>query len=377
MFISQINRDPNEQDEAGSFQDAISNAMDTAEQETPESKENESNEGKEENAEGTETENKWDGKTDRRSKFSGQERRNSALDPEHELDFEMEPGKGKAKFKTSELKEAAKFIHANKDSIAGALKIREMAAKHPEFGKILQTVIGKSFNGENFNQDFATKTLSALEGKAEKIEDKIDDKEDDIKEMQTLLDELDQDSPQAKILARNIANQKAQRSQLQNALNQINEMKSRVDGIEQKNTDFLKKQETEHTSVEVKRLSETFSKEIGALTDAQKKDGYKFIDADEQAEFDSTVRNIVASNAKNIKTDADFVKSIQDAAKAVYDKMSKRREAYVNDYLKKKGQTPKTKDEEKPKQKKENDDDSLNGKTIGETIADAMFAESA
>lgn len=75
----------------------------------------------------------------------------------------------------------------------------------------------------------------------------------------------------------------------------------------------------------VKRFSELYNKEIGALTDKDKKDGYKFIDENEAKEFDIAVRNAVAANSAGVNSDEDFVNLIRGTAKVAYDNMSKRR----------------------------------------------------
>ena len=368
-----VMRDP---DPEPGFGESIVEALDAAEKETPETPDAPA--ATDEPAKPAEPQ-PWD-KTERRKAYEGEKRRASDKvdpDPETELDFEFEAGKGKAKLKLSELKDTAKWIHQNKGTLASMMKHREMVTKYPEFGKIMETVMEKSFNGGELNKEFVSKTLAALEGKQEKIEGKIEDKDDLIEEMQRQLEDLDPESPQAKILNKSIIYQKGLKAELRNQMSEskkrIDAMEAKLNGVEKKHTDFLSEQDKAEQTVEVKRLSEIYSKEVGTLTDKEKKDGYKFIDEDEQKEFDSAVRNSIASNSKDIKSDADFVKLIQSTAKAVYDKMSKRRETWVNDYLKKKGQLPK-KDEEKPK--KEEEKDPLEGKTMGQLIADHMFSES-
>lgn len=272
-------------------------------------------------------------------------------DPEFEMDWEDEPGKGKAKAKLSELKETAKWIRENKQMVAGTLKIREEAQKNPNFGKALQTLINKSYNEKGEYQGaYVDNVLKQLEGQQEKIEDKIEDKTDDILEMENMLKELDEDSPHAKILKRNISAAKVMRQQLRDALDQNKKFQDRLDGVEKFQKDTISEKENAEKTAQVKRLSGLYDTEIGALTDEAKSDGYKFVDADEKADFDRAVRDAVAANAGAIKSSEEFVKSIKDTAKAVYDKMVKRREAYVNDYLrKKKGPEPKPPAKEEPK----------------------------
>ena len=361
-----------EGDESGGFGEAIVTALDAQEKETPATPETP------EAPKEPETPPAWD-KTERRKSYEGEKRRASDkvdTDPETELDFEFEAGKGKAKMKLSELRDTAKWIHDNKGTLSSMLKHREMVTKYPEFGKVMNAVIEKSFTGNELNKDFVTKTLASLEGKAERIEEKLEDKDELIDEMQTQLDDLDPDSPQAKILKKSIVYQKGLKAELRKQMSEgqkrIDALEAKLNGVEKKHTEFLSEQDKAEHAVEVKRISEIFKTEFGALIDKEKKDGYKFIDDDEKKEFDSAVRQAVANGSKDIKGDAEFVKLIQSTAKAVYDKMSKRRETWVNDYLKKKGQIPKEK--EKEPAKKPEEDDPLKGKSIGQAIADEMFS---
>ena len=368
------------------FGEAIVSALDAQEAEAPEAPETPA---------APETPPAWD-KTERRKGYEGEKRRASDkppvidADPEHELDFEFEAGKGKAKMKLSELRDVAKWIHEQKGTLSSMLKHREMATKFPEFGKIMNTVIEKSFNGNELNKDFVTKTLATLEGKQEKVEEKIEDKDELIEEMQSQLDDLDPDSPQAKILKKSIVYQKGLKSELRkqaaDSQKRIDALEAKFNGVEKTQKDFLSEQDKAEQTVEIKRLSQIYTKEVGVLTDKDKKDGYKFIDEDEQKEFDSAVRKAVAVGSKDIKDDAAFVTLIQLSAKAVYEKMSKRRETWVNDYLKKKGQGKEVhlstnmsyeegKGREKGKGVDKTDDDPLKGRSIGQAIADEMFAE--
>ncbi len=322
----------------------------------------------------------WD-KVERRKSYEGEKRRASDKvdpDPEHEMDFEVEEGKGKAKMKLSEMKDTAKWIRENGVMINSYLKTREMANKHPEYGKLLNGVITRSFdeNG-NFNKEFAEKTLATLEGKVGETEDKIEEKDDLIEKMQSQLNDLDPESPQAKVLSDSIVYQKNLKAefkrQLGEANKKIDELDKKLSTVDKKHAYFLSQQENAETAVEVKRLSGVYEKEIGTLTEGFKKDGFDFDDEDEQKEFDVTVRNGVTVNSKDIKDDAEFVKLIHATAKAVKDKISKRRESSVTKYLSKKGQPPKK--EETPKKKEEVNDDPLEGKTMGEVLAEGMFSE--
>lgn len=321
----------------------------------------------------------WD-KTERRKSYEGEKRRAADKpldpDPEHEMDFEIEEGKGKHKLKTSQLKSLAKEIFENKGAYNYGLGMMKAGTEHPEFRNLMDKIVAMSFKDlKNFDPEFVTKTLAQLEGKAEKIADKVEEKDDLIDEMQAQLEDLDQDSPQAGILKKSIAYQKGLKAQFQKQMGEgqkrIDALEAKLNGVEKTHKDFLSEKDKEAQSVEVKRLSGIYEKEIGALTDKEKKDGYKFIDEDEAREFDAAVRNSVAGSAKNVKDDASFVTLIQNTAKAVYDKIGKRRESWVSDYLKKKGQPPREKDE-LPKKK---EDEKPDERSIGQMIADDMFAE--
>src|SRR3990167_1026730 len=355
----------------------------------------------------------YKGSERRATGYQGEKRRaldKAAENPEYEMDFELEAGKGKHKFKLSDLKETASWIHANRDTIQGQLKLRDLATKHPEFGKLINGVITKSFNEKGeLNSDFVIQRLKSLDEKAAAIEENIEDKDDEISKSEELLKsgEIDPDSVQAQVLKSNIAAMKAQRANLNKALAKIDEVTKKFGEVEKGQKDFLTKHENEVNSVEVKRLSGLFSKTFGALTDPNKKDGYKFIDETEAKDFEKQVRDMVSSGSKEVKDDEAFVKLIESSGKAVWERTSKLREAAVNDYLRSKGKLP-AKGEDKSadaeisemqkqlsalekdgkedtheaeklraaiKAKKEFNDDPLKGKSIGESIAEAMFAE--
>jgi len=300
-------------------------------------------------------------------------------DPEFELDFEEEEGKGKAKAKLSDLKKLAAWEKQNRAVIAGAFGVRSAAAQNPEFGKLLQTVITKAFDDKGvFNKAESERLLGVLEAKVEvseeKIEGKIEGTEDDIKEMEEDLEDLDADSPQAKILKRNIAASRNLRAQLQSARAQNQEFQKRLDGLETNFTADKKQKEESTREAGVTRLSGIFDAEIATLTAEDKQDGLKFFDAEDKADFDRAVRAGVAKRAGECKSDDDFRKVTQEVAKAVHQKMQQRQASYINDYLRKKGKTPL--DGAKPPQKPEDPNKDPNeGKSIGEILADGVFAE--
>lgn len=386
--------------------------------------EEEAGKDKEKAASGEEGLIEVDGKKikDRRSRgYEGEKRRaadKAADDPEFDVDFDVEDNEGnkRTKLTLSELKEAAKFLQSNKKSIGASLKIREMATNNPEFGKLLNGIISKAHNenGE-YNADFVSKTLSSLEAKADAVEDKIEDTDEDIKAAEDLLnsDEIDPDSVQAQVLKSNIKAMKATKAQLNKALSKIEEVSGKFEKVEQSHTTFLTDQQKAEETKEVERVSGIFNKEFSTITDPQRENAMKFVDEDDRKEFENKVRNIVAAESgkenTTIKTDADFVKLIRQASDTVYKRITSIRESAVNDYLRSKGQGPAKKGDDPKdtavsvddmkkqlaalekdgkkdspeaeklkkaiKDEEAKQDDPLGGKTIGETIADAMYAD--
>ena len=359
---------------------------------------------------------------DRRSKgYDGERRRaadKAAENPEFDVDFEVEvkDGEPRKKLSLTELKEAAKFLNQNKQSIGASLKIREMATKNPEFGKLLNSIISKSHNesGE-FNADFVKNTLESLDKKATAVEDKIEDTDADIKAAEDLLnsDDIDPDSVQAQVLKSNIKAMKATKAQLTQALAKIENVEKKFGEVEKSQQTFVSEQGKAEEKKEVERVSGIFDKEFNAIMDPKRDKAFQFVDDEERKHFETSVRNVVAKEAgkkdSGIKTDEDFVKAIRQAGDAVYKRLQTIREAAVNDYIRKKGlPAPAKGDDSKdtavsvdrmkeqlaslekdgkkdsPEAEKLRKaiaeeqakiDDPTGGKSIGELLADAMYAE--
>lgn len=292
-------------------------------------------------------------------------------DPEFDVGYEEETGKGNAKYKLSQLRQQAKWLHENKQVIAATFKIREEAQKNPTFGKAMQTLISKAYNEKGeFNGAAVDGILAQLEAKQEKVEEKIEEKADEIADMEKDLQELDEDSPHAKILQKNINAARSMKKQLGEALNQNKAIQERLDKLDKGFSGIEQEKQQAVTSEKVKQLSSLYEKEIGALSDPAKSDGYKFVDETEKSDFDRAVRDAVAAKSEAIKTDEDFVKTVKEAAKSIYDRMNKRREAYVNDYIRKKNGP--TKKEEPKVEKKE----SRSFEEMGALIGDALMTPS-
>ena len=263
-------------------------------------------------------------------------------DPEIELGYDASDGV-KAKMKMSEVRSTLKWLKDNNQSIAGAMKLRELAIKNPEFGKMMNQVISKSVSEDGqLNPEFISNTLKSLEVKADKIEDKIEDKDEDIDEAEALLEELDPDSSQAMVLKKNIRIMKAQKKQLADALKKIDDISQKLDGIDKKHTESNQARESEARDKEVSRIKDMFDRTVNEQT----KEGYSFVDSHERGQFLNEVKKIVSGQPDKIGNDDSFKKIVSEAVKAAYKKIEDRRQSVIADYLKKKGDKPKVKRKE-------------------------------
>lgn len=322
--------------------DALDSAIDSAQSDVNVERGTSDNDNKKQNEE-EKPKFAW-GNEERRKAYSGEERRGTNKDPELDIGEMDDKGQSK-KYKLSEIKERAKWIRENTPLINAAVSMRKEFTDNPELSKAFTTFWGKAFENNKYNPEFVGKMGQFLEGKQEQIESKIDEKTDDIKEMETLLTELDSDSPQAKILKSNIANLKALRVQLSQTLESNKAMQAKIDGIEKFKTGFEKNQADGLRQRDEQAASELFDKEFKTLTAKEKTDGYFIEDSEDLSELERLVRESVASEAgskdSKITNDDAFLESIRRNAKAAFEKISKRKEKYVNDYLKKKGLVPK------------------------------------
>lgn len=273
-------------------------------------------------------------------------------DPDYEMDYDGEDGK-KAKMKLSDLRQQAKWLHENRQIINGSLTIRQVANQNPTFKKALELITSKAFNDKGeFQGAQIDNVLKRLESEEVKTEQKIDDTSDDIAEMQKMLEELDQDSPNYRILQRNIAAAQRLQANLNASLEQNKKFQERLDGVEKFNVNITKEKEDGVRTQRVEEIASIYDREFAAMSDESKKDGFKFIDDDEKSDFDAAARKAIANIAASgsIKSDEQFAKVAQEQLKAVYGKFNARREAIVADYHRRKKAPEKkeVKEEEKP-----------------------------
>lgn len=261
-------------------------------------------------------------------------------DPEIELDYE-ENGE-KVKMKMSEIKASIKWIKENSQSIAGSMKVRELAIKNPEFGKLLNQVIESSVGeNETINTEYVSNSLKALEVKSEKIEEKVEEKDADIEEAEAMLEELDPDSNQYLTLKKSIKIMKSQKETLKDALSKIDSITSKLDGMDQKNADAVKQTEETKMQEEINKAKKTFDNEYTSLI----KD-VEFIDDGEKQRFQNEVKKLVAGQSAKIANDDDYKKVISESVKIATKALEDYHEAVRVDYLKKKGKLPKDKPKE-------------------------------
>lgn len=290
------------------------------------------------------------------------------LKDEDEIDLgyedEKDGVKTPAKRTLKGIRETAKWLKDNEALVRSAVGMREQFSKNPDLSKAFNTFWGKAFEGDKYNAEAVTKMAQMLEAKEQIIDKKINDNADDIAEAEKELAELDQDSPQYKIAKRSLNSLKDLRAQLKTAEDSNKSLQGKLDGLDKFKTGFEETQKTQKTEAEAKQAGELFDTTLGALTSKD----YKFDDADDSQEFEEKVRDMIATQAHQgkINDDPAFIKAIQDAAKATFERISKRNERIVNEYLKKKGKLP---PEKEVKQEKETE----KTQTIGEALADGLF----
>lgn len=259
--------------------------------------------------------------------------------PEDDQDFDLgyeEDGK-KVTMKASEVKANLKWMKENSQTIGGAMKVRELAFKNPEFGKLLNSVIEKSV-GENdsINNEYVTNSLKALEAKVENVENVIEDKDEDIEEAETILEELDPDSSQAMIMKKNIKIMKTQKAQLKEFKSSLDAVTVKLEGIDKKAADQTKSVEDAKHNESVAAHKKTFDNEYEVQTKE-----VKFIDDSEKQRFQNEVKKLVAGQSAKIANDEDFKKVIGESVKTVTKNLEEYHQAIKNDYLRKKGKLPK------------------------------------
>jgi len=289
----------------------------------------ENNTNKEGENEDTNTENKGDATKDNDANTNKDE------DPEIEMDYE-EDGQ-KVKLKLSEIKSNLKWLKENGKALGGAMKVRELALKNPEFGKLMEGIISKSFGEDDtLNTDFVSKTLKTLEAKADVVEDRIEDKDEDIEEAEALLEELDPDSSQAMILKKNIKIMKAQKEKLKGALSKIDNFASKLEGIDKKNQDAIQAKENETYQAAVNAAEKVFK---DGYTEATKE--VAFINDSEKQQFEKQVKKLVAGQADKIANDDDYKRIISESVKIAKKNLEDYHQEIRNDYLRKKNKLPK------------------------------------
>ncbi len=276
--------------------------------------------------------------------WGDEDRRKTAqeIKDEAEIDLgyeeEKEGKKVPAKYSIKAIKEQAQWLNSNRHIIRAALGMNKEFQTNPDLKKAFETFWGNAYKDNKYNPEYVTKLNTMLEGKAEQVKEAIEDKTDDIKEMETLLQELDPDSPQAKIMRSNINGLKTTRAQLAETLKVNKAMQDKLDGLDKFKTGFEETQKQEKTAKEEQQARELFSTEFSSLTSKDKKDGYHVEDADDAKELERLTRELVekACLDKKVTNDEQFTTAIRESAKAAFETIRTRNERIVNKYLQKK-----------------------------------------
>lgn len=367
-----------EEDTPSELETALENQLGDEEQ-TPEKKKGEETlkeEGKEEKSDEQkameEKENLIDvegykGKNRRGKGFEGEERRTDILDKRNNIELDFEYGKEKAKkISMEEVKTTFKWLQDNTEQIAAGMSINKFSQKYPDFGKVISAVVSGSFNDKNeFNNEFATKILKAVEAKEEVIEEQKDEIDKEIDKIQKILDddEIDKDSAQAIALKSSMASMKFLKKRLTATQTSLNDVTKKFEGIETTQKNAVNTDTKKEYQAEVKRIGGLLTAELQSLTDEKKEDGYKFYVDSERKEFNAYVIATVQKSVADLKlkegekfTDEQFKKFVGEGAKAAYGEVLKKREAITQAYILKKNggkEPPKKGEEEAPAEEKD------------------------
>lgn len=314
--------------------------------------------------------------TDAKAKADDDARR-AAEDPEYDVEVGRDDKKETKKYKLSQFKEIAQWLHNEAPALRQHAKLTGDLGKNPTFKKLFEGIMTGAYKPDgSLNEEYINTTATRLEAKAEAIQEAKDDIDEDIAEMEKSLADMDQETPAAKALIKSISVARKNKLALKASAAQIAALTKSVEGIEIKNKTAEEAGAVQDRNIKIAKARETFATEIAALTSKDKKDGFKFVEGTDEAErFDALTRQALVADDKagKIKTDEDFIKAIRGGAKAAYDKIKAQREAQIHAYLKANGGKLPPKDGEVVPDKKPAGDVSLdlNG-LIGQATAEVV-----
>lgn len=245
------------------------------------------------------------------------------------------------KLKKSELKElldkGRDYTKKTQDLSEKELKIKELS----DWGEIIKgnekavkflVAFSEKLvkEGGEYNEELLDNLMASFEAKKEAAKENIEGQVDDIDEA---LKDLDPDSSLYKAM-------KAQKEQL----------KALQDKID-KQTNVFKEKETAETQAKqkeahealVKKATETYNNTLEAISGPESKDGIKFEDDHSKKMWRSLVSSVMKDQAKDYKTEDEFVSHLKEVGKACYAVLAKYEEAVLARHLKSKS-LPKPKD---------------------------------
>jgi len=231
--------------------------------------------------------------------------------------------------KVKELTDWSEIIKGNKKAVQFLVHFSEKLVKE----------------GGEYNEELLDRLMANFEAKKEAAKEGLEDQLDEIDEA---LKDLDPDSGLYKAM-------KAQKAQ-------IKALQEKID----KQTNVFKEKETAETQAkqkeayeqQVKKAQETYNTTLDAISGADSKDGIKFEDDNSKKMWRSLVSSVMKDQARDYKTEDEFVSHLKEVGKTCYAVLTKHEEAVLARHLKsktptkpKEGADPKGGEEGKPKTK--------------------------
>ena len=255
-------------------------------------------------------------------------------------DFEWETGeadkKQKHKAKLSELKAGymrnEDYTKKSQELAAAREKVKQLEdwgtkiASNKQLANLILHITDKAITKDGYNNEWIEKALQFAEGKLETRKEEIVEESDEIKKV---LEDLDPDSPYAKILKQSLAQNKQ-------SLELIKKLEGKIDSFEKGYQSNLEESQKKEVEEQVQKAQQVLKDTLDALADPSKDGGFEFKTTERKAIWRKLVISELQANPKEYKTEEEFVAAVKAVGKQWYDQLEKARESELAEYLKKK-----------------------------------------
>lgn len=255
-------------------------------------------------------------------------------DPEFELEFAQGGKKEKKKLKLSELHKGymlnedytrkSQEVSAEREKLKDLLEWAGGVRSNPVLSNIIMTITEKAFGKDGVNTEYLNKILPAVSEKVEEKKEELAVKNDEI---ESVLKDIDPESPYAKLL-KNIwaANQQQ--------LVKISELEKKMGTIEKTHTERNEAETRQAQEQAVNAAQQVLTSTLDDMLDPEKEGHFDIKSDSSKVLFRELVLGKLSKLRGDIKTKEDFVTVIKDAGKAVYQLLQKMNEDTLSGYIK-------------------------------------------